>query len=275
MVAKLLPLIERRAHTTYVEPFGGGASLLLAKNPSPVEVYNDLDHGLVSFFRVLREPAKFARFYHLASLTPYAREEFEYCRETWEDVEDEVERAYRWFIVARMSFSGNFGGSWSNIVTLSRRDMAATCSKWLSILEELPQIADRMMQVQIENSDFRKILDRFDTPEVLFYADPPYIPDTRASGKYQHEITVEDHHELVEILLNIQGQAILSGYPSDVYAPLQQAGWVQQEWATACTAAGRTRATGIQGTGMSLEKQARTEVVWATPPRSNPLGIEL
>lgn len=98
MVAKLLPLIP--PHRIYVEPFGGGASLLFAKKPSPVEVYNDLDSGLVNFFRVLRDPKKFERLHKLVSLTPYSREEYDFCRATWETCDDDVERAYRWYVVA-------------------------------------------------------------------------------------------------------------------------------------------------------------------------------
>lgn len=66
MVSKLLPLIP--PHHIYVEVFGGGASLLFAKEPSPVEVYNDIDSGLVNFFRVLRDPEKFARFLPLGCI---------------------------------------------------------------------------------------------------------------------------------------------------------------------------------------------------------------
>lgn len=107
MVAKLLPLIP--PHKIYVEVFGGGASLLFAKEPSPVEVYNDLDSGLVNFFRVLRDPGKFEKFYRKVCFTPYSREEYCFCRDTWGECKDDVERAYRWFVVARMSFSGKFG----------------------------------------------------------------------------------------------------------------------------------------------------------------------
>jgi DNA adenine methylase len=118
MVAKLLPLIPE--HRIYVEPFGGGASMLVSKEPSAVEVYNDINSGLVNFFRVLRDSRQYGRLRRLAALTPYAREEFDFCRETWADAEETVERAYKWFVVARMSFSGIFGNSWGSPSTLRR-----------------------------------------------------------------------------------------------------------------------------------------------------------
>ncbi len=203
MVAWLLKFVP--SHKIYVEPFGGGGSLLLAKAPSLIEVYNDIDSGLVNFFRVLRDPEKFERFYRLAALTPYSREEYYFCVKTWQDVEDDVERAYRWFVVARMSFSGRSGKSgWSFSVTTSHRGMASAVSKWLSCLEHLPKVHERLMRVQIEHDDFRKIFPRYDTDETFFYVDPPYVSETRRSGKYTHEMSLEDHKELVEILLRLR-----------------------------------------------------------------------
>ena len=105
-VQNILPLVPK--HKIYVEVFGGGASLLFAKTPAPVEVYNDVDSGLVGFFRVLRDKEKAAELWRVACLSPYSREEYGFCRETWEECKDEVERARRWFVVVRQSFGGLF-----------------------------------------------------------------------------------------------------------------------------------------------------------------------
>lgn len=263
-MAKLLPLIP--PHKIYVEVFGGGASLLFAKEPSPVEVYNDLDSGLVNFFRVLRDPEKFARFYHLVAFTPYSREEFDFCRATWQKCEDEVERAYRWFVVARMSFSGTFARSWSFGVTYSHRGMAGTVSRWLSALEMLPAIHERLMRVQIENQDFRTLIPAYDTPETCFYMDPVYVPDTRGeTDTYPCEMTLDDHRELVDLLLKVKGMVILSGYRHEVYAPLEDAGWRRLDFPTGCHAVGRTRALGVLGEGAALRMAPRVESVWLNP----------
>lgn len=274
MSAQILPLFPR--HHIYVEPFGGGASLLFAKEPATVEVYNDLDNGLVNLFRVLRDKDQFAEFHKKVSLTPYAREEFNFCRKTWDQCDDPIERAYRFFIVARMSFSGAFGQSWSSAVTSSHNGMSATTSKYLSCIEGLPDLSARLLQVQIEKSDWRVILERYDTPETFFYLDPPYVSDTRRAGGYAHEMTAEDHAELVERLLRLQGKALLSGYPSEVYAPLVSAGWDHHEIKTSCYATAKTRATGILGKGAATEKQGRIEALWANYPiqRANGAPIE-
>lgn len=57
-------------HTTYVEPYGGSASVLLNKPPSTLEIYNDLDGQVVNLFRVLRDPDQAERLIRLVELTP-------------------------------------------------------------------------------------------------------------------------------------------------------------------------------------------------------------
>lgn len=261
MVSKLLSLLESpeidATHRTYVEPFGGGASLLFAKPPSPVEIYNDLDSGLVNFFRVLRDEEKFQRFYRLVSLTPYSREEYYFCRDTWEGCEDDVEHAYRWFVAVRMSFSGHHGWSFS-----LKNNHAQS---WLSCISRLPEIHERIMRVQIEHLDFRRVFELYDTPKTLFYCDPPYIKETRRGGSYRCEMTNDDHHDLVRILLNLQGKVMLSGYAHPIYAPLEEAGWRRVDFRTACHAAAKTRASGLRGSGIVLAKQPRVESVWLSP----------
>jgi len=252
-------------HRIYVEPFGGGASVLLKKRPAAVEVYNDIDSGLVCLFRVLRDPQKFARFYEKVCLTPYSREEYEHCRDTWEGCDDEVERAYRFFVAARQSFSGEFGGSWSYSVTASGRGMALAPSKWLSVLRLLPAIYERLMGVQIEHNDFRTILGRYDTPETLFYCDPPYVLDTRTGGGYRHEMTLNDHQDLVGILLSLSGMVLLSGYQHEIYVPLEDAGWRRVDFQTSANAAGRIRGSKLLGTGAATKHVSRVESIWISP----------
>lgn len=266
MLGRLLPLIP--PHHTYVEVFGGGAALLFNKEPSPVEVYNDIDGDLVNFFRVLRDPEKFQRFYQLVQLTPYSREEFEYCFDTLKDSTDDVERAYKFFVVARMSMSGMgvLGvRRWSYVISESYRGMSENVSKWLSVIERLPEFHARVMRVQIENDDFRRIIPRYDTKETLFYCDPPYVSETRGHVRYRCDMTVEDHKDLVELLLSARGMVLLSGYQHPVYAPLEDAGWTRLDFPTACYAVVRSRGSGLQGKGAARTKVPRVESVWINP----------
>lgn len=257
MVAKLLPLIPE--HRIYVEVFGGGGSLLLAKPPSLVEVYNDLDGRLVNLFRVLRDPDQFAEFERLACFTAFSRQEFDEAKAGLEEG-NPVERAWKFYVVGRQSFSGLLE-TWGYGRSSSARGMAGQCSKWIGSIEGLPELHLRLMRVQIERDDWRKILKRFDSPETFFYLDPPYVPKTRKSGGYKHELSEKDHAELVEKCQKLEGKVLLSGYPNEIYQPLE-ATWRMMTWRTACHAAGRTRGTKILGVGSALAKQSRTEAVW-------------
>lgn len=260
MTAKIVPMLP--PHRIYVEPFGGGASVLLAKPPSSVEVYNDVDENLVGFFKTLADPVLFEAFYRRVAVLPYSRALYNECRATWREETDPITRAAKWFVVARQSFSGMFGTSWSFAVTASHRGMTGACSRWLGCLEALPAVHARLQRVQIECSDWRLILDTYDTPDTLFYCDPPYVAGTRRHGGYAHEMSDDNHRDFVARLLTIKGQAVVSGYEHPIYAPLVEAGWEVVRFETACHAVGRTRATGLRGKGSVLAKQARTEVLW-------------
>jgi len=253
--------------TTYVEVFGGSAAVLFAKPPHPLEVYNDVDEGLVTFYTVLRDPLLFADLIHRLDLTPYARAEFARCLRTWRHMTDPVEKARRWFVAVRQSFSGHIEqGSWSFGVQ-PQGDHSLHTHRWRSALAELPRFHERFKRVQVEGDDWRAILDRYDSPQTVFYCDPPYVPDTRTVPKvYTHELTLADHAELVDRLLRIHGGVVLSGYDHPVYAPLTAAGWRVERYQTVAFAAGSTRATHARGTGAKqAARYCRTECLWINP----------
>ena len=264
LVSKLLKFVPE--HTYYCEVFGGGAALLFAKQPAKFEVYNDIDSSLVAFFRVLRDPRKFKKFYKKVCLTPYSREEYCHCRDTWQNCEDEVERVYRWFIVARMSFGGRFGQGWGYNVGQIHRNMAGSVSRYLSIIELLPEIHQRIMTVQIEHLDWKDCMEKYNAwgKDGFMYNDPPYYPDTRRSGGYKHEFSREQHEELIDYLLTkTKTKIMLSGYDNPLYQNLEKHGWKKICWNVGCSAAGRTRGTGLLGDGVTTEKnQRRVECIW-------------
>jgi len=263
MTAKLLPFVP--PHHTYCEPFGGGASLLFAKDPAPVEVYNDLDEGLVHFFRTLRNRRHAAELRRRCLLTPYSRAEYHRCRATWRDCRGPIERAYRWYVCARCSFGGRFSASWSYARTHSVRGKAEPVSTWQGAVAGLRAACDRLLDVQIERADFRRIFASYDSPATLFYVDPPYVHSTRTDKRYACELSDADHADLVALLRKLEGMVLLSGYRNGLYRPLERAGWRRKDWRTASAAAGRTRATGILGPGAATKKQPRIESVWISP----------
>lgn len=258
LVRKLLPLVPR--HRIYVEVFGGGASLLLAKDAavSEVEVYNDLDSRLVNLFEVLREPENFKEFERRAVLTPFGREVFVRARDSREV--GKVESAWAFFVRQRQSFGG-MGESFGATFASSSRGMCSGNSRWLGAIAGLPELHERLMRVQIECDDWRKILDRYDSAETFFYLDPPYVASSRRSGGYRCELGDDDHKELVDRVLGLKGRVLLSGYPNGIYQPLERV-WNSRRWDVVCNAAGRTRGNGMMGAGNAKKKQPRIEAVW-------------
>jgi len=273
MLRRLLSYCEL-AHQTYVEPYGGGASLLFAKRPSPVEVYNDLDGGLVNFFKVLANPDLFARFVRQVALLPCSRQLYNEAREKCSGLEeilkeDKTEWATAFFVVVRQSFSGRFGAGWSFNLTFSNRGMAGHVSRWLSAIDGLLEVHARLRTVQIEHKDGLEIIKLYDTPETFFYVDPPYPHETRTNIKYQQDNV--DHEALLDALLNVQGYVLLSSYPNESYSARLQ-GWACKEIQTACHAAGRTRTSKLQGKGAAFLNAPRTECIWANPRLIGAMG---
>lgn len=249
-------------HDGYIEPFGGGGSILIAKPPSKVETYNDLDGALVDFFRVMSDPVLFPHFWSRVAMIPVSREYWHECLKTWEHTLDPLERVIRWYVVARQSFAGMFGSAWGSTVGT---ESASRPWAWQSILADLPLIHQRLVRVQIENADFRDCLKRYRGPGYLAYCDPPYVPSTRRSGRYRCELTEHDHQDLVNLLMDYDGAVVLSGYASPLYERLEKSGWSRTDWQVVCSAAGRTVASGLKGVGKCLARQRRTESVWRNP----------
>jgi len=260
MAAKLLPLVPE--HLQYVEPFFGGGSLFFAKRPAAgIETINDMDTAVVDLYRVLRDENLFKRFEHLCSFTPYSQQLYKEYRENWSDFDNIVERVYRWFFVARTCFSGNFGSGMSTAKTLSRNGMSGPPSKWIGAVNGLPEIHERLSCTQIECKEYETILDQYCTDDSFAYLDPPYPAETRRSGGYVHDDV--DHSELLEVACRLRGKVMISSYENPMYDELLlSSGWEKHIFTVACSAAARTRATGLTGEGACADNQMRTEVAW-------------
>src|SRR5436305_2623589 len=208
----LLPLLPKATH--YCEPFGGSAAVLINREPSPVETYNDIHSDVVNFFRMLREQKD--ALVEAIGLTPFSREEFERAISNEEGISD-LERARRFYILARQVRTGlaqkASSGRWAHCLLTSRAGMAGAVSRWLGAVEDLPYIAQRLLRVQIENANATEVIKRYDSPETLFYCDPPYPHDSRTdSNAYAYEMTDGQHRELAQVLRNVKGRVALSGY---------------------------------------------------------------
>ena len=251
-------------HDTYVEAFGGAASLLFAKAPSKLEVYNDLDSGLVNFFRVLRNREQADELRYQLDLTPYSREEWQACREIIRrgDAADLIEYARCWFVCMHQAFAGRVddGCGWRFATQPSHNP----AQSYRSAIALLPSFVARLSEVIVEHKEALQVLRQFDRPGTLYYLDPPYLPETRKAHGYRHEMTYAQHAQFLDTVTHLQAMVILSGYDAPLYQDAL-AGWQCVRRNTTCSAAGRTRAAGLQGWGSVKSKQKRTECIWLSP----------
>lgn len=250
----LLPLLPEAMH--YCEPFGGSAAVLLNRAPAPVETYNDIDGDVVNFFRVLRDqPDALIR---AIGLTPFAREELRRAvEESAADLSD-LERARRFFVRARQVRTGlaqtASAGRWAHCKLTSRAGMAGAVSRWLGSVEGLSEIVQRLLRVQIEHAPALEVIERFDSPETLFYCDPPYPHDTRTDVRaYAYEMNDDQHRALAALLHRVQGKVALSGY----HGPLLDE--LYRDWTAIEAPPRKAHST---NTGPDNHKQDRLEVLW-------------
>lgn len=219
----LLPLLPSCHH--YCEPFGGSGAVLLNRAPSSVETYNDLDGEVVNFFRVLRENKD--RLTEAIGLTPFSREEFSIACNV-DPEQNPLERARRFFVRARQVRTGLAQtaslGRWANCKNTSRAGMSGVISRWLGSIEDLPEIAERLLRVQIENRPALNVIRLYDSADTLFYCDPPYVHLTRGdNNSYGYEMTDDEHRELAKVLDTVQGRVALSNYRCELMDELYPA----------------------------------------------------
>lgn len=202
------------AHRIYVEPFGGGASVLLRKRRSYAEVYNDLDREVVNFFRVVRDRGP--ELQRLLFATPFAREEFV---DAYEVSDDPIERARRMVIRSFMGFGSNGHARVTGFRANSSRSGTTPAHDWANYAEVFGSLVDRMRGVVIENRPAIEVMSQQDGEQTLHYVDPPYVLATRSdpSKDYAHELTDDDHRDLIAFLKTLKGAVVLSGYASDIY----------------------------------------------------------
>lgn len=200
-------------HDCYIEPFGGGAAVLLAKPRVRLEVYNDLDGDMVALFRALRDqPEALAA---AIVLTPFAREEHQISYLT---AADDLERARR--VLVRSHFGHGSSGIHRSTGFRSAGMRAGTLPVhgWMALPDTIRDAAERMRGVVIEQRPAVQVILAHDGPATLHYVDPPYLPETRDRGRdYRHEMSRNDHAVLLDCLRSLQGAVVLSGYGSALY----------------------------------------------------------
>lgn len=259
-LAALLPL--RRERPVLVEVFGGSAALTLSLTPPwPCEVVNDLDDGVVGFYRVLRDHRD--ELVRRLTLTPYSRAEWRECSATWAAERDPIERARRWYVVAMQSFSGAFGEGWSHSTT-SPDGFAA--HPWAVHVNALDAVAERLRRVQLECRPWADVLDAYDGPDTVFYLDPPYHPDARTRKAKRYRVDMVDpveHDRMLARVKTLQGACFVSGYACDAYDQALS-DWRRVAWDRPAFSRGNTRQI-RQNPDNDAAARRRTEVLWISP----------
>jgi DNA adenine methylase len=192
-------------HMSYVEVFGGGASVLLNKPRSQIEVYNDLDGELVNLFEVIRDDPDV--FLEHSKYLLYSRELFEqWQREATggsPPAQDPVERAFRFWYVLRCSFGGQAGKGWA----FSRAEPRSGALVLQNALTEIRTIHERLLRVEIDHLDFRRLIENRDAPSTFMFLDPPYLDTEQYRvGKF----TLDDHKALAELLSKAKGKWLMT-----------------------------------------------------------------
>jgi DNA adenine methylase len=237
-------------HQIYVEPFGGAASVLMAKNRSRTEVYNDAWGTVVNVFRVLRDREKGDELSRRLRLTPFSRAEFE-AAATMPPGADDVELARLTIVRAQGAYRVKTHGRPTGFRSRTFAQHTNEARSWAAYPNEIEWFIDRLQGVLIECLPALAIITRFDTPETLFYCDPPYVKAVAgrdASRVYEHSMSDEDHKTLASLLHSIKGMAIVSGYASDLYDQELYPDWKRVETRSRVSARGN-----------------RVEVLWISP----------
>ena len=222
-------------HLTYIEPYAGGLAVLMRKDPmdkrhrwgmdgsetGKSEIVNDVHGGLTNFWKVLQNVDAFSKFQRIIEATPF-------CKQIWEESEAlmmpngsqdlDVDAAVAFFVRCRQSRAG----ACKSFVPMTRKSLSSgmevSSSSWLKVVENLPEVHDRLKRVVIFNESAIKVIKREDDWKTLFYLDPPYVGDTRVETKvYKYEMTVDDHKELLDVANDCEAFVMISGYRSTLY----------------------------------------------------------
>jgi DNA adenine methylase len=248
-------------HSVYVEPFAGGAALLFAKGVLPVtnknyyrEVLNDTNDLVHTVYKVAREqPQEFDR---LVIYTPYGKQVYSDAIKICKNPSDydELKVAWAFFVNINQSFSSTLGGGWKRAVYGANQ-----AEIWRSRKQSIRDTLQRLAGVHIESADALDCIDKWDSPQTLFYCDPPY-PD--ANQGHYGGYTIYDFERLCNKLDSIRGSYVLSNYDQgDVYPKSAE----RFEIVAHCSASGAGQvgaSRSRKSTSAELGNRKRVEVLW-------------
>jgi len=215
---------EDGTYNTYIEPFAGSYGIgLKIDNPPPIEIYNDLDMNVYSLYKVLSDPELFKQFKEKCDLALYIedlRKEFKDLLKT--DNLSMVDRSFYFFYVNRTSHNG-VGGFSKN--TYIRRNLSKSISDFLSSIDRLPDIHNRLSKVIVTNTDGIELIKKYNDPRVLIYNDVPYEQSTRTSARYNVDMDRQGHIDFLDAVIESKSKILISGYDCELYNKLTENGF--------------------------------------------------
>lgn len=218
LASKIVELMPPHLH--YVEPFFGGGSVLLTKDPNGVsEVANDLNGRLMNFWRVMQDEDLFARFQRILQATPFSEVAWRDAHQRLRADGDVVQDAAAFFIECRQSLAGR-GDTFAPLSkTRTRRGMNEQASAWMNAVDGLATVHQRLHRVVVLDRPAMEVIRQQDGPDTLYYLDPPYPQTTRtATQTYgEYEMADTDHSALLELINSLRGRVMISGYHCDLY----------------------------------------------------------
>lgn len=207
LVHRILPLIPE--HSTFIEPFFGGGSILFSKEPSKGEIINDTNDAVINFFKVLKN--NFDELKKKVDATLYSRTEYKVALTMYKapHLFNNVQRAHSFWALTVMGFSGTIGSfSYDKDCSKAR----TLKNKRLRFTKEL---SERLSNVQIENTDALKVLKSRTTKNSFAFIDPPYL--SGADQGHYRGYTEEEYIKLLDLLSdNYQGKFLLTTYDSEL-----------------------------------------------------------
>lgn len=199
LVPTLLPLIP--THTCYAEVFAGAAWLLFSKDPSKVEVINDINGDLITLYRVIQNHLEeFVRYFKWALVS---RDEFARLKRVDESTLTDIQRAARFYYLLRNAF-----GAKATQQTFGIAKTGKPRFNLLRIEEELTEAHLRLSRVYIENLPYHELIKRYDSADTFLYVDPPYWNCEDDYGKNLFD--KNDFTTLRDTLNNCSGKWLVS-----------------------------------------------------------------
>jgi len=194
-------------HTTYIEPFCGGAAIFFAKEKSKVEILNDTNKELINFYEVVQND-----FVSLEKEIMISLHSRDLHRKAWTiynnpDMFSKLKRAWAVWILSAQGFGGMISATWGRDLT-DNKSVKVIKNKRNNFTEDY---AIRLQDVSLESRDAIKVIKTSDFKEAFFYCDPPYY---NADMGHYDGYTIEDFEMLLKTLSNIEGRFLLSSYPS-------------------------------------------------------------